>query len=33
MNTDLEYIFGMYVVAEKINAAPRLTPIDKLGIF
>lgn len=33
MDTDLDYVLGMYVVSEKVANAPRLTPIDKLGIF
>lgn len=33
MDTDLDYVLGMYVVSEKLAAAPRLTPIDAVGIF
>ena len=32
-NTDLDYLFDLYVVRCKLEEAPRLTPIDKAGIF
>nr|DAQ35978.1 MAG TPA: hypothetical protein [Caudoviricetes sp.] len=33
MDTDLTYIFDLYAVKQKIENAPRITPIDKAGIF
>ena len=33
MDTDLAYIFELYAVKQKIEQAPRLTPIDESGIL
>lgn len=32
-DTDLEYVFNLYAVRRKLEEAPRITPIDKAGIF